>query len=139
MAALCTDEQLNAAGANWSASSRYISSDKDDLYLYRKPLVLQSKSTDFEQHILAESQPTSELVKSTKSAITNWKINSFESVLYPNVNFEGGSFTFTQTLDGVAKSEEVDFIKQKIEINQGDTNLKTYDSVVFLSKNKNEE
>ena len=55
MAALCTDEQLNAQGINWSSSSRYISGDKDDLYLYRKPLVLQSNSTDFEKHILAES------------------------------------------------------------------------------------
>jgi hypothetical protein len=53
-------------------------------------------------------------VESTKSKISNWKDNSFESVLYPNVNFEGGSFTFTQTVNGEEKSEEVDFIKQRI-------------------------
>jgi hypothetical protein len=58
-AALCTDEELNSGSEDWDSASRY-SASGEDLYLYRKPLVLQTQSEDFIDHILAESQESLE-------------------------------------------------------------------------------
>jgi hypothetical protein len=54
-AALCTDEELNSGSHDWDSASRYSASGEEDLYLYRKPLVLQTQSENFVEHVLAES------------------------------------------------------------------------------------
>ena len=69
--------------------------------------------------------------------IENLQFKEFESILYPKMNFKGGTFLFKE--DSLT-DREIEFITRKISIKGSPTDkvpIKTYDSVSFFDAKAN--